>query len=84
MLYSEHLDGLLGKAALAYCQHMYISINIYTYIFGNATQLCYIVLNKMDGLDVLCSLPKNKTKTGWLQTFQDKCTDVKLLHISYL
>lgn len=48
----------LEKAALAsFSAHVHI-INIYTYIFGNAKQLCYIVLNKMDGLDVLCRVCK--------------------------
>ena len=30
---------------------------------------------KMDGLYVLCRVCKKK-KIGWLQTFQDKCTDI--------
>lgn len=63
----------LEKAALASFQHMYRPINIYTYIFGNAKQLCYIVLNKMDSWMFYVEFEK---KTGWLQTFQDKCTDV--------
>lgn len=39
------MDSLARMHRLLF-QHMYISINIYTYIFGNAKQLCYIVLNK--------------------------------------
>lgn len=50
----------LEKGAPASFSAMYISINIYTYIFGNAKQLCYIVLNKMARLDVLCRVCKKK------------------------
>lgn len=54
------MDSLEKDAPASFSAHVHIYKYIYTYIFGNAKQLCYIVLNKMARLDVLCSLQKKK------------------------
>lgn len=63
----------LEKAALAsFFQHMYIYKYIYIYIFGNANQLCYIVLEKSNWTVWVFSV---EFQTCMAPAFGEKCTD---------